>query len=270
MARADAVVPTVGDEVLDTGADGLPVAPRRLLRTLIILPAFNEEASLAAVLRELRATVPGFDVLVVDDGSTDATAHVARAAGARVAPLPFNLGIGGALQTGFRYAVRHGFDRAIQFDADGQHDPTQIKVLVDALDAGCDLVIGSRFAAESCRYAVGRVRAAAMRGLCLAIRLLCGQSFSDASSGFRGFSGPMLAFYASWYPTDYLDSPEALFLACNAGFTVAEVPVLMRERAGGSPSNRNVKLVYHYLRVLVTMVGRAPLRRHRDRVPVSR
>jgi len=260
----------VGNEPVEAPAQASD-GPGRAARTLVILPAFNEEASLAAVLAELRAAVPELDVLVVDDGSADSTAAVARAAGVRVAPLPFNLGVGGALQTGFRYAVRHRFDRAVQFDADGQHDPTQIPALLAALDAGADLVIGSRFGGTEPSYDVGRMRSGAMRVLRVAVHLLSGQAFSDTSSGFRGFSADVLEFFSRDYPTEYLgDTAEALLLACNAGFTVVEVPVAMRERAGGSPSNQNFKLVYHYLRVLVTMVGRAPLRRHRSHVPASR
>jgi glycosyltransferase involved in cell wall biosynthesis len=240
-------------------------APPGALRTLAILPAFNEEVTLRGVITELRQCCPTIDVLVVDDGSTDRTAAVARNAGVRVAPLPFNLGIGAALQTGFRYAMHHGYDRAVQFDADGQHDPTQIILLLEALDDGADLVIGSRFAAQGqgqgAGYEVSPVRGGAMRLLRTSIRLLTGQRFTDASSGFRGFSAPLLAFYARNYPTEYMESAEALMLACQLKFNVVEVPVTMRERAGGRPSNRHFKLAYHYLRVLVAIFSRAPVRR---------
>jgi glycosyltransferase involved in cell wall biosynthesis len=226
-------------------------------RTLVILPAYNEEKPLPAVLHELARWCPDLDVLVVDDGSRDNTAAVAREAGVAVARLPFNLGVGGALQTGFRYAVDHGYQRAIQFDADGQHDATQVPVLLKALDEGADLVIGSRFAEGGCHYGVGRVRGGAMGVLRLAVRLLSGRAFSDTSSGFRAFSAPLLEYYSTNYPTDYMESPEALLLACQRGFRVVEVPVRMRARAGGSPSNRHVRLVYHYLRALVAMLSQA-------------
>src|SRR5215212_2473483 len=231
-------------------------------RTLVILPAFNEEEALSAVLKELAVTCPQLDVLVVDDGSTDRTAEVARAEGVTVAVLPFNLGVGGALQTGFRYAVSHGYGRAIQFDADGQHDPSQVPALLAALDEGADLVIGSRFAAPEAgsEYDVGRLRGGAMGILRLAVRILSGRSFSDTSSGFRAFSAPLLAFYAAEYPNEYLgDTVEALLLACQAGFRVVEVPVSMRERAGGKPSTQNLKLIYHYLRALLSLLSRAPI-----------
>jgi glycosyltransferase involved in cell wall biosynthesis len=164
-------------------------------RTLVILPAYNEEGPLPGVLLELARWCPDLDVLVVDDGSRDNTAAVARSAGVAVARLPFNLGVGGALQTGFRYAVDHGYERAIQFDADGQHDATQVPVLLRALDEGADLVIGSRFADGGCDYGVGRVRGGAMGVLRLAVRLLSGRAFSDTSSGFRAFSAPLLEYY---------------------------------------------------------------------------
>ena len=241
-----------------------PAPPSSSARTLVILPALNEEAALSAVLKELASTLPQLDVLVVDDGSTDGTADVARAEGVAVAVLPFNLGVGGALQTGFRYAVAHGYERAIQFDADGQHDPSQVPALLAALDEGADLVVGSRFAAPEAglEYDVGRLRGTAMGVLRLAVRLLSGRRFTDTSSGFRAFSAPLLHFYAAEYPNEYLgDTVEALLLACQAGFRVAEVPVSMRVRAAGTPSTQNLKLIYHYLRALLSLLSRTPIRR---------
>ena len=242
-----------------------PAAPSPpFRRTLAILPAFNEEDALPGVLSELRKVWPEIDILVVDDGSADATSMVARRMGVKVATLPFNLGIGGALQAGFRYAVQHGYERAIQFDADGQHDPGQVPALLTALDDGADLVVGSRFAAPEAgsEYDVGRLRSSAMGLLRLAVRVLTGRTFSDTSSGFRGFSAPLLSFFAAGYPNEYLgDTVEALLLACQAGFRVVEVPVTMRARAAGTPSTRNVKLAYHYLRALLCLISRAPIRR---------
>ncbi len=252
---------------------------------LVIIPALNEEAALAGVIRELRTWSPDVHILVVDDGSTDSTIAVARAAGVHVAPLVFNLGVGGALQTGFRYAVRHGYTRAIQFDGDGQHDASEIPALLAGLDAGADLVIGSRFATATTTsgsgtdsdaavapgdgYSVGRIRGGAMRGLQLAVRILGGRPFTDASSGFRAFSAPLLDFFAQRYPNEFLgDTAEALLLACRAGFDVVEVPVRMRPRAGGTPSNGRVKLAYHYVRVLVSMIGTSSPRRTTARHPV--
>lgn len=226
---------------------------------LVIIPAYNEAEALPAVLAELAEQVPGLDVAVIDDGSTDATAQCARAAGAVVLRLPFNLGIGGALRLGFRYAVAQGYGRAVQFDADGQHDATQIALLFGQLDQGVGMAVGSRFA-DHTDYVVGRTRQGAMGMLRLGVRLLSGQRFSDTSSGFRAFDRPVLEFFAGTYPLDYMDSVEALILACRAGFTVAEVPTRMRTRAAGTPSNRSVRLLYHYVRLLVVMASSASLR----------
>ena len=231
-------------------------------RTLVIVPALNEEASLPGVLRSLLAVVPAGDILVVDDGSRDRTAAVASEHGVPVARLPFNLGVGGALQTGFRYAIRNGFHRAVQVDADGQHDPSQVDDLVAALEGGADMAIGSRFGGPDSSYRVGRIRGGAMRTLCQAVRILSGQRFSDTTSGFRAFSAPLIEYFAETYPCDYLgDTSEALLLACHNGFRIVEVPVQVRERAGGTPSNRNIRLVYHYVRALVSMLGATPIRR---------
>lgn len=229
-------------------------------RTLIIIPAWNESEALPAVLGELAAVIPECDVLVVDDGSSDDTAAVAERLGATVARLPFNLGIGGALRTGFRYALRNGYERAVQFDADGQHDAREVGRLLQALDGGADMVIGGRFAGDEQTYSVGRVRGGAMRLLRLGVTLLSGRRFSDTSSGFRAFSRPVLELFARTYPAEYMDSVEALLLACYAGFEVVEVPARMRHRQAGAASNRNFKLIYHYLRLLIVMVTTAPLR----------
>ena len=234
------------------------------MRTLVVIPALNEEASLPEVLRGLAGHCPTLDVLVVDDGSKDRTADVARDAGVAVAVLPYNLGIGGALRTGFRYAVRRGYDRAVQFDADGQHDPTEVPLLLAALDDGADMVVGTRFAGgRDADYEVGFVRRRAMRLLHVGVRMLSGREFSDTSSGFRAFSRPMLELFARQYPVDYMDSVEALLVACNAGMRVVEVPVRMRSRSAGMPSTRNLKLVYHYLRLLVVMAASATRRGRR-------
>ncbi len=232
--------------------------------TLVIIPAFNEEAALPAVIADL-GRLPGLDLLVVDDGSADRTAEVARAAGATVVSLPYNLGIGGALRTGFLYAVRNGYQRAVQFDGDGQHDPGEIAALLRALDDGADMAIGSRFAGTASSYEVGRVRARAMGLLRFTIRTLSGQQFTDTSSGFRAFTRPVLEYFARIYPMEYMESVEALLLACTEGFRVTEIPVHMRDRETGLPSNRRWRLVYHYLRLMVVLLASAPRRAGRVR-----
>jgi glycosyltransferase involved in cell wall biosynthesis len=240
-------------------------------RTLVVIPAYNEEESLPAVLKELAEQTPEHDVLVISDGSADRTAEVARDAGAHVAVLPFNLGIGGALRTGFAFACRQGYDRAVQFDADGQHDPLAIQALLDRLDAGADMVVGSRFAeGGAVTYDVSWARRRAMRFLERLVRLLVRQRFTDTSSGFRAFSRPMLEYFAETYPVEYMDSVEALVLACNAGFRVEEVAVNMRGRTGGAPSTRRIKLVYYYVRLVVVLVVSTTSRGQRARRSATR
>lgn len=228
--------------------------------TIIVIPAFNESASLPKVLRHLREAVPSLDVVVVDDGSSDDTYEIARAAGAHALKLPFNLGIGGALRAGFRFAAEQGYERAVQFDADGQHDATEISTLLEQLDQGADLVIGSRFAGTG-DYEVGRTRSAGMGLLRVAVRLLSGRRFSDTSSGFRAMSGRLVRQFAVDYPVEYMDSTETLISACRMGFDVREVPVTMHERAGGQPSNRNFRLFYNYARLLVVLATTARSKR---------
>jgi glycosyltransferase involved in cell wall biosynthesis len=235
------------------------------MRTLVIIPAYNEEDALPGVLKELRAVHPELDVLVVSDGSRDATAAVAREAGVTVLELPYNLGIGGALRTGFLYAVREGYDRAVQFDADGQHDPHHIDSLLGGLDDGADMVIGSRFAETSAAYDVGGTRRSAMRILQVAVRLLAGHRYSDTSSGFRGFNRNALTFFSRNYPSEYMESVESLVLATFEGFNVIEVPVDMRQRSAGVASSRSLKLVYHYMRLLLVMGAGASRRRRTPR-----
>ncbi len=230
------------------------------LRTLVIIPAWNEEAALPGTLAELAETRPDLDIVVVSDGSRDATATVARAAGVAVVELPFNLGIGGALQTGFRYAVRNHYDRAVQFDADGQHDPAEIATLLAGLDAGADMVIGSRFGEGSVEYRVGPVRQAAMRVLRFSMNAMTHHHFSDTSSGFRAFDRGVLELFAATYPVEFMDSTESLLQACRAGFSVSETPTRIRKRQAGVPSTRNFRLVYHYLRLLVTMLSQVSRR----------
>lgn len=221
--------------------------------TIVVIPAFNEEEALPAVLAQLREVTPELAVVVVDDGSADRTAAVARAAGVACVSLPFNLGIGGALRAGYRYAVDEGYARAVQFDADGQHRADQIAPLLDELDAGADMVIGNRFAAGD--YKVGRSRSLAMAVLRFGVRLLCHRRFEDTSSGFRAVRRPLLEVFARDYPVEYMDSVETLVEACRDGFDVREVPTRMEERAGGVPSQHKLRLAYHYARLLVVLLG---------------
>jgi glycosyltransferase involved in cell wall biosynthesis len=234
-------------------------------RTLLVVPAFNEEESLPATLKELRAAVPELDLLVVDDGSTDATRWAAQRVGAVVLRLPFNLGVGSAVRTGLRYADEQGYDRAVVLDADGQHEPAGVVKLLEALDAGADLAVGSRFADGARTYEIAWARRQAMRFLSFVVRVSSGQRFSDTTSGFRAFDRPVIELLAREYPAAYLaDTVEALIIVLAARFRIVEIPVVMRPRAGGMPSTRRLRLTISYLRALIGVLGTASIR-HRVR-----
>lgn len=204
-------------------------------RVLVVIPAYNEEASIVDVVLGVRGRVPRADILVVDDGSTDATAELARTAGATVARLPFNLGVGGAMRTGFRHAARHGYDAVVQVDGDGQHDPAYIPLLVEGLDRA-DVVIGARFAGAG-DYRVGGARRVAMSALSTVMSALTGTHLADTTSGFRATGRRGIRVFAHHYPTEYLgDTVETLVIARKCGLTVAQVPVAMKHRTTGRPS----------------------------------
>ena len=234
----------------------------------MIVPAYNEEAALPATLAELRAVSPPLEILVVDDGSRDSTAAVAAGAGAIVVSLPFNLGVGGAVRTGLRYAAERGYDRVVVLDADGQHEAVAISELLAALDGGADVAVASRFAPGAGAYHLTRVRRGAIRLLAGIVHGLTGQRFTDPTSGFRAFGRPAVELLARDYPVEYLaDTVEVLLIVCSAGLQVAEVPTTMRVRAAGRPSQRRVRLVVNYLRVLVGLLGAALFRRRELRRP---
>ena len=227
-------------------------------RTVVLVPAFDEEDAIGAALDDLAAQQPGLDVVVIDDGSTDATASVATGHGVPVVRLPFNLGVGGAVRTGLRYAVEHGYDRSVIFDGDGQHLAASISQLLDVLDDGADMVVGSRFTEDSPDYRVGRSRRQAMGLLSKIVSWSTGRRFTDTTSGFRAFSRGPTELLAREYPVEYLaDTVEVLILLCRSGYRVEEVPVEMRARAGGQPSTRSLKLVFNYLRLLIGILASA-------------
>ena len=204
-------------------------------RTLVIVPAFDEEACIADVVCDVRAF--GFDCLVVDDGSTDRTESLARASGAEVVRLPINLGVGGALRAGFRYAAQRGYTCVVQVDADGQHIAEHIDELLKALDAHClDMVIGSRFA-DGGRHDMSRMRRFCIGLLAKVIARSGGTTTTDPTSGFRAIRSPLLEAFAQDFPHHYLgDTFEAVLVASRRGYRIGEIPVTMRQRQGGRPS----------------------------------
>lgn len=224
---------------------------------LVVIPALNEEGAVGAVVKEVRDALSDAHILVVDDGSDDGTARVARAAGADVLSLPFNLGVGGALRAGFRYAVRFDYDVVVQVDGDGQHDPAEIEQLIAALD-DADLVIGARFAGRG-DYTVRGARKLAMRLLARSMSRRTNAQLTDTTSGFRAFDRRVVELFAREYPAEYLgDTIEALLLAARAGCRVSQVPVQMRPRTTGAPSQSSLRSILYLARaVLAVLMSRA-------------
>jgi glycosyltransferase involved in cell wall biosynthesis len=223
---------------------------------LVVLPAWNEEDSVALVVKEAHDALPDGRVLVVDDGSTDRTAEVARRAGATVISSPFNLGVGGAMRIGFRYAQSHGYACLVQVDADGQHDPRDIGRLVAVLDDGSapHVVIGARFSGTG-DFAVPRARRLAMRLLAVYLSHVTRTTLTDVTSGFRAHNRSAIELFARDYPADYLaDTVESLVISTRAGGHVTQVPVAMRPRYAGSPSQSSWWATAYLLRVMVMLV----------------
>ena len=234
--------------------------PRNATRVLVIVPAWNEEKSVDRTVREIRATNPRVDVLVVDDGSADRTAERALEAGALVARLPFNLGVGGAMRTGYRYAQRHGYDVAVQIDADGQHDPRFLPALLARLDSA-DIVIGARFAREGDSYRVRGPRRWAMVLLAGVLSRIGRTRLTDTTSGFRVANRRAIAVFAAHYPAEYLgDTVESLVIALRTGCRVVQEPVDMRIREAGQASQSPLRSTIYLLRAIVAL-GLALVRR---------
>ena len=221
--------------------------------TLVIVPAYDEQDSVGDVVHRVRAL--GLPCLVVDDGSADATADKANAAGATVVRMPVNTGVGGALRAGFRYAVEHGYRRAVQVDADLQHPPEAVPELLAALDGGAQLAIGSRFADG---YEVGKARRWAMRFLAFVVRLRTGVALDDVTSGFRAVSEPLLSVFAYRFPAEYLgDTVEAILMAHATGATIAQVPVAMAPRRHGE-ATPSLRAGGHLARLVVALIAGKP------------
>ncbi len=251
---------------LDEGAAGEPAASRAGLvseeagsvrergpRIVAVVPAFDEEEAIGAVVAEIHAHDPAIDVVVVDDGSTDATAQAAKAAGAVVVSLPFNLGIGAAVQTGFRYALEQDYDVAVRLDGDGQHDPGELPRLLAPLERDeADVVTGSRFHAEDGGYEPPLGRRIGITWFARLVSLLARQRVTDTTSGFQALNRPAIELFARDYPSDYPEV-EATVLLLKHRLRLAEVQVEMRERETGSSSITFVSSIYYAIKVTLAL-----------------
>jgi len=222
-------------------------------RLLVIVPAYNESASIGGVVRDIRENLPDADIVVIDDGSRDDTyRHVPPPA--RVIRLPFNAGIGAAMQTGYRYAHEHGYDLALQIDGDGQHPAAEARRLVDAIrEHEADLVIGSRFLQGSGGYQQTSSRMIGIRLLNRLVRLLSGLTVTDCTSGLRVANRELIDAFNRFYPDDYPE-PEVALLAARAGYRVRECPVQMRQRAAGVSSIPLMRGLFYVLKVSLALL----------------
>lgn len=222
------------------------------MKILVIIPAYNEADSLPAVIREVRNRLTRADILVIDDGSTDATGAIAREEKVLLLEHPYNMGIGATMQTGFLYALRNGYDLAVQVDGDGQHDPQYIPDLIAPILKGeADVMIGSRYL-ENRGFQSSILRRAGIRFFSILNSALTGKKATDPTSGFRAFNRKAITFLAEDYPSDYPEA-ESLVLFHNHQVLFKEISVTMKERQGGASSINSLRSVYYMLKVTLSM-----------------
>ncbi len=226
---------------------------REDLRRIAIVPAYNEEACIGQVLDEIREFDLGLSVVVIDDGSIDRTAQVARDRGAHVLRLPFNLGIGGSVQTGFRYAWENGYELAVRVDGDGQHDPSQLALIIGPVLADeADICVGSRYRERGDGFRSSAPRRIGIRILAATVSMLTRQKVTDPTSGFQALNRKAITLFAADYPHDYPEV-EALVMLIRHRLRLKEVPVQMRPRAAGRSSIRAFGSVYYMVKVLLAL-----------------
>ena len=226
------------------------------MKLLVVIPAYNEQGNILHTLRDLEENCPEADVIVVNDCSKDDTPAILREADVPHLNLPVNLGIGGAVQSGYLYGMQHGYDIAVQFDGDGQHRADCIRDLIQPLlDGEADMTVGSRFAEGSDKdgFKSSAVRRVGIRVLSFLIKAVTGQRIRDATSGFRAVNRRLMAYYAENYAQDFPE-PEAIVLAINNGFRVKEVPARMNERGSGESSIAKLMTVYYMIKVSLAIL----------------
>lgn len=220
-------------------------------RVLVIIPAYNESEAILDTVNDVIAM--GFDYVVVNDGSTDATLDICRSNHVNALNLPQNLGIGGAVQAGHKYAKKFGYEIDIQVDGDGQHDPSYIAALVEQVDAGSDLVVGSRFLEKTEGFQSTAMRRLGIAWLSGVIRALTHRTVTDPTSGFRACGPRAINLFCEDYPTDYPE-PDSIVTALSRGLVVSEVPVCMRERQGGMSSISGFSSIYYMIKVTLAIL----------------
>lgn len=223
------------------------------MHILTIVPAYNEENSIFDVVSSITSLNPDVDILVINDGSTDNTSLEARRAGALVIDLPANLGIGGAVQTGYIYALKEGYDICVQIDGDGQHDPKDLKRLTEPIKKGqCDMVIGSRFIIDS-GYKSPVFRNIGIKFFSIVVSRVTGTAIKDTTSGYRAVNRNVINMFSKYYPTDYPEV-ETLVYAVRKGIRIREVPVSMRHRSMGKSSITPIKSLYYMVKVTLSLL----------------
>ncbi|MGI6104563.1 MAG: glycosyltransferase family 2 protein [Raoultibacter sp.] len=220
------------------------------MKVLIIIPAYNEEDSIESTVKTV--VDAGYDYVIINDGSTDKTRSLCEANNFNVINLPQNLGIGGAVQTGHKYAFENNYDVDIQFDGDGQHDVSYIEPLITAIENGSDLVVGSRFLEQTEGFQSSWLRRVGITWLSFFIKLFTGKKVHDPTSGFRATGKHALEVFCRNYPIDYPE-PESIVVALKLGLKVDEVSVLMHERQGGTSSIGGISSVYYMIKVSLSI-----------------
>ncbi len=223
------------------------------MKTLIIIPAFNEQENIERVINNLTQNYPKYDYVIVNDCSSDNTEAVCKENGYNYISLPYNLGIGGGVQTGYKYALAKGYDFAVQMDGDGQHNPEYLDKLITPLENGeCDIAIGSRFITNEGFQSSG-LRRFGIRFLSFLVKLCCGVKVKDVTSGYRAVNKKFIKVYSENYADDYPE-PEAIITGKMLGGKISEIPVIMNERTGGVSSISPLKSIYYMIKVSLTII----------------
>lgn len=223
------------------------------MKKLVIIPAYNESASIKETVEQIRKKAQGFDYVIINDCSTDNTREICESMHYNIVNLPVNLGIGGAVQTGYKYGIRHGYDLAVQVDGDGQHDPEYLLEMVEHMQKSrVDMVIGSRFIRKE-GFQSSSARRIGIKYFTFLIRLLTGKTVTDPTSGLRMVNRDIMYFFAHDYPKDYPE-PESVVAVLRSGKWVEEIPVIMRERNGGVSSISLKKSIYYMIKVSLAIL----------------